>query len=148
MKTIIISLVCMLFLISGCANNRQGGAVIGAGTGAAIGALAMESNSWLGLIVGATAGALVGYIAGDAMDEKYEAQQQAVQQNRKVVIYDDQQRAVEAIPQGPRYGYVNPDGTMAETNCRKVRTRIWENDKVTSDKTEEVCEGKRRNDTY
>jgi uncharacterized protein YcfJ len=148
MKKLLIALIFIVFLSVGCANNRQGGAAIGAATGGAIGALAYDSNSWLGLAIGATAGALVGYIAGDAMDQKQEAQQQAVTQNRKVVIYDDQQRAVEAQPVGQRYGYMDQSGRMVQTNCRKVRTRIWEGDKVVSDKTEEVCEGEKKDRTY
>lgn len=145
MKRVISILTVMAFLlvlISGCASdprryNTQRGAGIGAGVGAAIGGIASKSNTWQGLLIGAAVGTLVGAVFGNAVDQTEQAKIDAAQTNQRVVYVDNQNRAVEAIPQ-----------TSQRTNCRKVTTNIYDNGTLVSSKTEEVCTGKKTTPTY
>jgi len=142
MKKTIAILLCVVFLVSvfGCAtaNRRQQGAGWGAAVGGTIGALAWQSNSWLGLLIGATAGAVAGMLVGDAIDQQEQAAIQAAKEDRRVVYYDKNDRAVEAMP----------ISSNQHTHCKKVRTRIWENGEVVSDKIQEVCEATKDTPTY
>ena len=142
MKKTIALLVLTIFLIStlGCAtgSNQQSGAVAGAAGGAAIGGLI--GGDWLGALIGAGIGLVVGGAIGTAIDAETakSAKIEAARTNERVIYYtDDRNQAVESTPM-----------ESASTDCTKVRTKIYEQGRVISDVTEEVCRGKRTTRTY
>lgn len=106
--------------------NTQAGAAIGAGTGALLGQ-AIGGNTE-GTLIGLAAGTILGALVGNAVDQDYQAAREAAQYNKKVIYYDKDGHAVEAIPQKSD----NP-------NCRTVRKRIWEDGKLVKETLEEVC---------
>ena len=111
--------------------NTQRGAAIGAGVGAIAGQAIGRNTE--GTLLGAGIGTLLGAIVGNAVDQSYQASREAAMTNKRVVYYDNQGGAIEAIP-GP---------TDQHTKCRKVTNRVWENGKLVSEKVEEVCEGEK-----
>ncbi len=116
--------------------NTQKGAAIGAGSGALLGQIIGRNTT--STLIGAGIGTLVGAIAGNAVDQSQQAARDAARMNKRVVYYDNNGTAVEAIPQAR-----NP-----QTKCRKVTTRIWEKGKIVKETVEEHCEGKKTTDTY
>lgn len=147
MKKLLVVLLCVAFILTsfGCATNRQTGAATLGAAGAAIGALAWQSNSWVGLIIGATAGALVGYVLGDIADQQEQAKVTSAETGKRVVYYNDKDQAVESTP-GPRTKTIYEGNRR--TDCRKVTTKIYENGEVVSNKTEEVCTATMSSNTY
>jgi phage tail tape-measure protein len=147
MKKLFIILLCVAVMVTtfSCATNRQTGALTGGSIGAMIGALAWQSNSWVGLLIGATAGALVGYVLGDINDQQEKAKTEAASTGRRVFYYNDKDQAVESVP-GPLTKTIYENNQR--TDCRKVTTRIFENGGVVSDKTEEVCTATKSSATY
>jgi hypothetical protein len=140
-RIVMLSLVglIMITLIAGCdphRNNLQRGTGIGAVAGGVAGRLLGhdEAGMWLGATIGAALGATIGTV----MDQQREAIIAASQQNRRVVIYDNQGGAIEAIP-----GPVNQ-----RTNCKKVTTRHWEGGKLIKEEINEVCTGHKATGTY
>jgi uncharacterized protein YqgC (DUF456 family) len=94
--------------------NTQAGAVVGAGTGALIGqAIGGNAESTL---IGLAAGTIIGALVGNAVDQDYQAAQDAAQYGKPVIYYDRTGHAVEAIPQATN-----------DPNCQKVTKRVWEN---------------------
>ena len=139
----IVALVFLLSILAGCASdpsryNTQRGAGWGAGLGGIIGALAFQSNSWQGLLIGAAAGAIVGAVVGNTVDQQEQAKRDAAKSNKRVIYYDNNDGAVEAIPLA----------SNQQTNCKKIRTRIWEKGEIISDTIEEVCKGTKNSPTY
>ncbi len=74
-KMILLTIICVLMLGSGCANKAQSGAGLGALAGATIGALTFK-NKASGAAIGAGVGLLMGYIVGNEWD-KYDEQKVA-----------------------------------------------------------------------
>ena len=130
----VIVLTAILFLIS-CANphryNTQRGAAIGAGVGALAGQ--MIGRNTKGTLIGAGVGTLLGAIVGNAVDQEHQAAVEAAARDKRIVYYDNKDRAVEAIP-GPEDQH---------TKCRKVTMREWDKGNLVSEKVEEVCEGEK-----
>jgi uncharacterized protein YcfJ len=128
----VIALAAILFLIS-CANphryNTQRGAAIGAGVGALAGQ--MIGRNTKGTLIGAGVGTLIGAIIGNAVDQEHQAAVEAATMDKRIVYYDNKDRAVEAIP----------DPEDQHTKCRKVTMREWDKGNLVSEKIEEVCEG-------
>lgn len=137
--TIVLAMVAAL---SGCATapqdryNTQRGAAVGAGVGALGGQIIGHNTK--STLIGAAVGTLLGAILGNAVDQGYEASMDAARTNKRVVYYDDQGGAVEAIP-GPR---------NQQTNCRKVTKRVWKNGQLESETVEEICEGEKHSTDY
>lgn len=128
---VILSLT-LSFLLVACAHyppdryNTQAGAAAGAGTGALIGqAIGGNTQSTL---IGLTAGTILGALVGNAVDQDYQAARDAAQYGKPVIYYDKSGHAVEAIPEGTN-----------DSNCQKVRKRIWEDGKLVKETVEEVC---------
>jgi hypothetical protein len=116
--------------------NTQRGAAVGAGVGALAGqAIGRNTESTL---IGAAVGTLLGAIVGNAQDQTHAAAREAAATNKRVVYYDDQGGALEAVP-----GPVNQ-----RTNCRKVTKRHWEKGQLMSETVEEVCEGQKNTRDY
>jgi len=128
---VILSLI-LSFLLASCAHyppdryNTQTGAATGAGIGALIGqAIGGNTESTL---IGLAAGTILGALAGNAVDQDYQAARDAAQYGKPVIYYDKSGHAVEAIPEGTN-----------DSNCQKVRKRIWEDGKLVKETVEEVC---------
>ena len=131
----------LVVMIAGCASdprryNLQRGAAIGAVAGGIAGQLIGHNAA--GTYLGATIGTIVGATVGTIMDQQREAIIAASRSNERVVIYDNQGGAIEAIP-----GPVNQ-----RTNCKKVTTRHWEGGGLISEKINEVCTGHKATGTY
>jgi len=130
----VVALAAILFLIS-CGNpnryNTQRGAAIGAGFGALAGQ--MIGRNTRGTLIGAGVGTLLGAIVGNAVDQERQAAVEAAVMDKRIVYYDNKDRAVEAIP-GPEDQH---------TKCRKVTMREWDKGNLVSEKVEEVCEGEK-----
>ena len=108
--------------------NTQKGAAIGAGMGALLGqAIGGNTESTL---IGLASGAVLGGLVGNSVDQDYQVAREAAQNDRPVVYYDRAGRAVEAIPDA-----------ADDPNCRRVRTRVWENGTMVKETVEEVCGG-------
>ena len=143
MKTKALSFVLLTLMIAvvSCAApqhryNTQRGAAMGAGFGAVAGqAIGRNTESTL---LGAGIGTLLGAIMGNAVDQSHEAAREAALTNKRVVYYDNQGGAVEAIP-GP---------VDQHTECRKVTKRAWDKGTLVSEKVEEVCEGEKYTRSY
>jgi hypothetical protein len=58
---------------------------------------------------------------------------EAAAMDKRIVYYDNKDRAIEAIP-GPE---------DQQTKCRKVTMREWDRGNLVSEKVEEVCEGEK-----
>ncbi len=128
---VILTLILSVFLVS-CAHyppdryNTQAGAVTGAGMGALIGQ-AIGGNTQ-GTLIGLAAGTILGALVGNAIDQDYQAARDAAQYGKRVIYYDKDGHAVEAIPEESN-----------NANCRQVRERVWENGKMVKETVEEVC---------
>jgi uncharacterized protein YcfJ len=130
----VVVLAAILFLLS-CGNpnryNTQRGAAIGAGVGALAGQLIGGNTK--GTLIGAGVGTLLGAIVGNAVDQERQAAVEAAAMDKRIVYYDNKDRAIEAIP-GPEDQH---------TKCRKVTMREWDRGNLVSEKVEEVCEGEK-----
>jgi uncharacterized protein YcfJ len=136
-------LLTILAITASCAGvpadryNTQKGAAVGAGVGALMGqAIGRDTEATL---LGAGIGTLLGAITGNAVDQSYQAAREAAATNKRVVYYDDQGGAVEAIP-GPV--------SSRQTDCRKVTKRVWNRGELVSETVEEICEGEKRTASY
>jgi len=79
-------------------------------------------------LIGLAAGTILGALVGNAADQDYQAAREAAQYGKPVIYYDKNGRAVEAIPE-----------ETDDSNCQKVRKRVWENGKLVKETVEEVC---------
>ena len=133
-RYVVVALAAILFLIS-CGNpnryNTQRGAAIGAGFGALAGQMIGKNTK--GTLIGASVGTLLGAIVGNAVDQEHQAAVEAAAMDKRIVYYDNKDRAIEAIP-GPEDQH---------TKCRKVTMREWDKGNLVSEKVEEVCEGEK-----
>ena len=135
-------LLTALALVSSCAGvypdryNTQRGAAIGAGVGALAGQAIGHNTE--GTLIGAGVGTLLGAILGNAIDQQQFAVREAALTNKRIVYYDNQDHAIEAIP-GP---------VDQHTKCRKVTKREWDKGNLVSERVEEVCEGEKFSSDY
>ncbi len=139
-KLFLITIAMVLvFTISSCAAppdryNTQKGAAIGAGFGALTGQII--GHNARSTLLGAAVGTMVGAVAGNAADQNYQASREAsyntyAPYNSHPVSYG---RAVPA--------YSDPG------KCRTITRRTWQNGRVISETTEEICEGSRYSRDY
>jgi len=79
MKKVIVFITMAAMLMAGCKsmNNTQKGTAIGAGAGAAAGALITKGSVW-GVLIGAAVGGSGGYVIGKNMDKQAKDLKQAV----------------------------------------------------------------------
>ena len=117
-------------------STPEKGALIGAGAGALMGqAIGRDIE---GTLMGLAAGRVLGALVGNGMDQDDAAARDAALYEKKVVYYDNQGAAVEAIP-----SEVNQ-----QTNCHKVTKRTWKDGKLIKETIEEVCEGEKQSGEY
>jgi len=141
-KTIGIISLALIAVIASCASipkdryNTQKGAAIGAGAGALIGQAIGHNTE--GTLIGLAAGTVLGALVGNAIDQDYEVAREAAYYDKRVVYYDREGSAVEAIPMG-----VNQ-----QTNCHKVTKRTWKDGELIRETIEEVCEGEKQSRDY
>lgn len=119
-----------------CSQYGQTGAGVGAGLGATAGALIDNDNRWRGAAIGAALGGIFG---GTLAEVSSQASRQAANEG-KPVAYESENgyRRVEA----------DPVDYNAQTDCHKVRERIWEGDKLVKDQVKEVCESNKTESGY
>jgi uncharacterized protein YcfJ len=141
-RTMGVIILMVVVVIGSCASipkdryNTQKGALIGAGAGALMGqAIGRDTE---GTLMGLAAGTLLGALVGNAVDQEHAAARDAALYDKRVVYYDNQGGAVEAIP-----SEVNQ-----QTNCRKVTKRTWKDGKLIKETIEEVCEGEKQTGEY
>ena len=123
-------------ILSSCANvnpyptsqRTYEGAAAGGALGSVAGLLIDEDNRWRGALIGGLLGAAIG---GTVTEISSRAAREAAYEGRPVVYQSqDGFQRVEATP-------VAYD---EQTNCHKVRERIWQDDKLVKDEVREVCE--------
>lgn len=127
------SLSLMLF---GCTEYHAQGAGAGGLIGGVAGALLDSKNPWRGGIIGAA----VGGIAGATLtDISMRASKEAAASGQPVEYRTTDGRGVYRA---------DPIEVDQQTKCRKVRERVWENDKLVKDEVREICEGERIDRSY
>jgi hypothetical protein len=138
MKKLVLIFVAFAFVgaIAGCTPYHQQGAGVGAGVGGISGALLDHKNPWRGGLIGAALGGVFGATIGDI---SYKASREAVEGNRPVVYSTEDGRAVY---------HADPMGYDERTRCKKVRERVWEDDRLVKDQVKEVCEGEKYERRY
>lgn len=138
-KAISLLVALSLLAASGCTPYQVQGGSVGAYAGGLAGALLDHRNPWRGGVIGAALGALAGATISEV---SVQGARQAARYDRPVIYRTDN------IP-GGYGGYIaEPAGTDAYTKCKKVRERIYENDRLVSDRIKEVCEGQKYEPGY
>lgn len=134
---IVTLLIGSAFMMTSCASQQgQQGAAVGAGLGAVTGALLDSKNRWRGAALGAAIGGVFGGTLGEISNQ---AAREAAREGRPVVYEsEDGYRRVEAAPQSYN----------AQTNCHKVRERVWEDGVLVKDQVREICEADRTEPGY
>ncbi|HMK56170.1 MAG TPA: glycine zipper 2TM domain-containing protein [Dissulfurispiraceae bacterium] len=137
MKKIILC-ICFLFvsLQFGCTPAQVQGGGVGAGVGGIAGALLDHKNPWRGGLIGAALGGVFGATLGDISDR---ASYEAAQANRAARYRTEDGRVVYQA---------DPDGVDEGTRCRKIRERVWDDDRLIKDRVREVCESERSDGYY
>jgi hypothetical protein len=124
------------FLFSSCASvnpyptsqRTYEGAAVGGGLGAAAGILIDRDNRWRGALIGGLLGAAIG---GTITEISQRAAREAAYEGRPVVYQsNDGFQRVEATPVAYN----------EQTNCHKVRERVWQDGELVKDEVREVCE--------
>ncbi len=142
--TKIVSAVLVLSLLSvtACATRYQTeGAATGGLIGGIAGAFIDHRNPWRGGIIGAAIGALAGVTIAEI---SHRGSREAYDSGRVVEYRTDNGRGYyRADPEGDYYYEDN-----GRTKCRKVRERVWEDDRLVKDTTREICESTRSERGY
>lgn len=116
---------CAMQPVSPSKGAYQGGTV-GAGVGAAAGALLDKKNAWRGGVIGAGLGAVLGGAMGEISNR---AAQQAAAQQRPVVYTN-----------GTGTQRVEVDPNRSRGNCHIVTERHYDNGQLIKEVEREVCE--------
>ncbi len=136
-KTAMALALCVILTITACATESQRqGAAVGGTIGGITGVILGGRHPWRGGVIGAALGAIAGATIADI---SVRGAQEAARHGQPVEYRTEDGRA--------RY-YAEPEGYDPRTKCRKVRERIWENDRVVKDTVREVCESERYERRY
>ncbi|HLW68910.1 MAG TPA: YMGG-like glycine zipper-containing protein [Gemmataceae bacterium] len=122
-KKLLLS-VLGLAMFSGCAsspNNTESGALIGGGTGAAIGALADRHRPLEGALIGGGVGTAVGALAGNAADQK-EKQQAAARTARALSPEEIVKMSKEGVSDNLIINQIRTSGTRYNLNADWI---VW-----------------------
>ena len=128
-KWILALVVLSLMVTGGCTTYQTKGGTAGGAMGGIAGAMLDRKNPWRGGVIGAALGALAGATIADVSAEM----------GRPVEYRTEDGRGVY---------YAEPVGGDVRTRCRKVRERIYENDRLVKDHVREVCEGEKYERRY
>lgn len=120
----------------GCTQYHAQGAGVGAAGGGVAGALLDRKNPWRGGVIGAALGGVMGATIADV---SVRASRESMASNRPVEYRTTDGRGVYRADPLPSDG---------QTRCKKVRERVWENDRLIKDQVREVCEGERYEQRY
>ncbi len=135
-RAVLLLLILALFAVTACTQYHTEGAVTGGAIGGIAGALLDHRNPWRGGVIGAGLGAIAGATIADI---SVRGSREAYNTGRPVEYYTEDRRG--------RY-YAEPQGYDERTRCRKVRERVWEDDRLVKDTVREVCEGTRYERRY
>lgn len=134
-KVVSFLMIIVLMTISACAKYHYEGAGAGAVIGGIAGALLDRKNPWRGGVIGAA----LGGVAGATITEiSARGSREAATAGRPVEYRTEDGRGIYRAE--PVSDYYRPD---EYTKCRKVRERVWENDRLIEDKVKEVCESEK-----
>jgi hypothetical protein len=123
-------LVIAVFLsITACATYQYEGAATGGAVGGAAGAILDSENPWRGGVIGAALGAILGATISDV---SVRGSREAVRHRQPVEYRTEDGRAIYRA---------DPLEYDAQTKCRKVQERVWEDGRLVKDQIREVCEG-------
>lgn len=139
-KAILILTAFVLLTVSSCATYHYEGAAAGGAIGGIAGALLDRKNPWRGGVIGAALGAVAG---ASLTDISVRGSKEAAKAGRPVEYRTEDGRGVyRAEPVGD---YYRPD---EQTKCRKIRERVWENDRLVKDTVKEICESEKYERKY
>lgn len=119
-----------------CTPYHSQGAGVGAAVGGIGGALLDRRNPWRGGVIGGALGAVLGATLADV---SVQASREAAMTNKPVEYRTEDGRGVYRA---------DPAGYNAQTNCRKVQERVWQDGRLVKDEIREVCEGQRQEQRY
>lgn len=135
----VLFMILILFSAAACTTTlpltkEEESILTGAGVGAAAGSLIDKKNRWRGAVIGAALGGTLTRI-------QYELARQAAikaAQTGRTVRTVSGSTVVEATPLS----------TNGQTNCRKVRRRVYDQGKLIEDRIEEICESTKIEQRY
>jgi len=104
--------------------------------GGIAGAMLDRKNPWRGGVIGAALGALAGATISDVSAQ---GGREAAEMGRPVEYRTEDGRGVYRA---------EPMGGNVTTRCRKVRERVYENDRLVRDHVREICEGEKYERRY
>ncbi|MEW6116709.1 MAG: glycine zipper 2TM domain-containing protein [Nitrospirota bacterium] len=134
-KVIIILVIAFLSAGTASASPQWEGGAAGGLIGGIAGALLDHKNPWRGGVIGAGLGAIMGATIADISAR---GAQEAAQAGKPVEYRTERGReCYRAEPVSDVY-YPNE-----YTRCRKVRERIWEDDRLVKDTVREICESEK-----
>jgi phage tail tape-measure protein len=134
--TVLLLVVFLLGLVSGCTQYHAQGAAAGGVIGGIAGALLDSKNPWRGGVIGAALGGAAG---ATITDVSMRASQEAASSGKPVAYMTEDGRAVYRA---------DPVDYNARTKCHKVQERVWEDGKLIKDQVREVCEGDKYENKY
>ncbi|AJE02439.1 glycine zipper 2TM domain-containing protein [Geobacter pickeringii] len=135
-NAIALLLLASLTMTAGCTTYQAQGGMAGGAMGGLAGAILDHRNPWRGGVVGA----VLGSVAGATISEiSVRGSREAVGAGRPVEYRTDDGRG---------YYHAEPVQVDQHTKCRKVRERIYDNDRLVKDHVREVCEGEKDEDRY
>jgi hypothetical protein len=134
-KLVAVLVLVIMLAVSGCAIHHYEGAAAGGAIGGIAGALLDSKNPWRGGVIGAALGAVAG---ATITDISVRGSREAARSGRPVEYKTEDGRGVYRAE--PVSDYYRPD---EHTKCRKVRERVWENDRLVKDTVKETCESEK-----
>jgi len=130
-KKMLAVLLILVFSVTACATYQHEGAGAGGAVGGIAGAMLDSRNPWRGGVIGAVLGAIAGATIADV---SVRGASEAATYGRPVEYRTESGRG--------RY-YAEPIDYDERTKCRKVREKVWEDDRLVRDSVKEVCEGQK-----
>ncbi len=136
--------VCFSLIFASCApidpypssQRTYEGATTGAALGSVAGLLIDEDNRWRGAVIGGLIGAALG---GTITEISQRASREAAAEGRPVAYESkDGFQRVEATPVAYN----------SNTNCHKVRERVWQDGELVKDEVKEVCDSEKSEPVY
>lgn len=136
LSILLLSSVIMSSCATGPSPQTSQGAAVGAALGSVAGILIDDKNRWRGVVIG---GLIGGALGGSLSEISQRASREAVYAGRPVAYQSrDGFQKVEA----------SPVGYNAQTNCHKVRERIWQDGNLVKDEVKEICESEKTEAGY